>query len=113
MRAKPNIPNRYIFAGDIVLIPVSILGAFVLRFELGSLFFSYLPVAYTMIVASLVIKPLVYYLFGLYRRMWLYASVEELRLIVAAVTTASILVSLVMMFIFVRGWTMRTFVLCW
>ncbi len=105
MKAKPNIPNRYIFAGDIVLIVVSILGAFVLRFELGSLFFSYLPVAYTMIAASLVIKPVVYYLFGLYRRMWLYASVEELRLIVVAVTTASILVSLVMMFIFVRGWT--------
>ena len=105
MKAKPNIRNRHIFFGDLVLIIVSILGAFVLRFELGDLFYSYLPVAYVMMGVSLIIKPAVYYLFGLYRRLWLYASVEELRLIVASVTTASILVSLVMMFVFVRGWT--------
>lgn len=99
------IRNRYLFIGDLLLIVVSILGAFVLRFELGELFFAYLPVAYTMIGVSLVIKPVVYYIFGLYRRMWLYASIEELRLIVAAVTTASIVLSLVMMIFFVRGWS--------
>lgn len=99
------IRNRYLFVGDLLLIVVSIFGAFVLRFELGELFFAYLPVAYIMIGVSLVIKPIIYYIFGLYRRMWLYASIEELRLIVAAVTTASIALSLAMMIFFVRGWS--------
>jgi len=50
-----------------------------------------------MIVVSLLIKTMVYYLFGLYRRVWMYASVREVKLIVTAVTTASGIVSLVMM----------------
>ena len=49
---------------------------------------------YWMLGFSLVFKPLVYYLFGMYRRMWAYASIQELKLIVTAVTTASIVVSL-------------------
>jgi FlaA1/EpsC-like NDP-sugar epimerase len=36
----------------------------------------------------------VYYLFGLYRRYWVYASIRELRLIAAATTTASVVVAL-------------------
>jgi FlaA1/EpsC-like NDP-sugar epimerase len=49
-----------------------------------------------MVVVSLVVKPLVYYLFGLYRRLWTYASTKELMLIVFAVTVASVGVSAVM-----------------
>ena len=41
------------------------------------------------------IKPLVYYQFGLYRRLWAYASIQEFKLIALAVTTASILVSII------------------
>lgn len=43
---------------------------------------------------ALVIKPLVYYQFGLYRRLWAYASIRELKLIAISVTTASIIVSI-------------------
>jgi FlaA1/EpsC-like NDP-sugar epimerase len=43
----------------------------------------------------LLIKPLIYFVFGLYRRIWAYASTHELKLIIAAVTTASVLVSVV------------------
>jgi FlaA1/EpsC-like NDP-sugar epimerase len=82
--------------GDMVFIFVSILGSYALRFELGPLFFQYLPSAYWMLGASLIIKPLIYYYFGLYRRMWLYASVQELRIIIVAVTAASVLISAVM-----------------
>lgn len=106
-KTTPLLRNRYLFLGDLILIAVSVLGAFVLRFEVNALFFSYyLPIAYTMIAVALLVKPVVYYFFGLYRRMWLYASMEELRLIIAAVTTASIAVSLVMMLFFVRGWAL-------
>ncbi len=96
MRAKPNIRNRYVLLGDIVLIIFSVLGSYALRFELGALFFQYLPSAYWMMGVALLVKPAVYYLFGLYRRMWMYASVEELRLIVAAATTSSVVVSAAM-----------------
>jgi FlaA1/EpsC-like NDP-sugar epimerase len=48
-----------------------------------------------MIGVALVIKPLIYYQFGLYRRVWAYASIRELKLIAIAVTTASICVSII------------------
>ncbi len=104
MKAKPNIRNRYIFMGDVVLIGVSIVASMVLRFELGESFFRYLPFAYWMFGVSIIIKPVIYWLFGLYRRMWMYASVEELKLISAAVTTSSGVVALIMLVFFTRGW---------
>jgi len=93
MRGRPSIRNKYILIGDIVLIFVSILGSYALRFELGDQFFQYLPSAYWLLGSSLLIKPMVYYLFGMYRRMWMYASVQELKLIIVSVTTASVIVS--------------------
>ena len=97
MKIPINIRNRYLVFGDMALIIVSVLGTFVLRLELGALLVQYLPVAYWMIAVSLVIKPLTYYFFGLYRRMWAYASINELKLIVAAVTAAEIPVVLIML----------------
>ncbi len=104
MKTKPNIRNRYVLVGDLALIVISVIGALILRFETGSLFFAYLPFGWWMIGVSLVIKPAVYYLFGLYRRMWMYASVEELKLIVIAVSTASVAVALVMLLLFSLGY---------
>ncbi|MBI4927946.1 MAG: polysaccharide biosynthesis protein [Anaerolineae bacterium] len=82
--------------GDLVLIVISVLISYALRFELGNLFFLYLPSAFWMAGAALIIKPLVYFYFGLYRRLWIYASTRELRLIVAAVATSSVLLAAVM-----------------
>ena len=96
MKSKPNIRNRYVFLLDLVFMVFSVLGAYALRLEIGALFYFYLRSAYWMIAVSLVVKTLVYYFFGMYRRMWVYASVKELRLIVGAVTTASALVAGIM-----------------
>ena len=85
--------NRALLLGDLFLICVAVLGSFALRFEFGGLFFYYLPQAWRMIILAAVIKPIIYYLFGLYRRLWAYASIRELMLIVSAVTTASIMLS--------------------
>ena len=52
--------------------------------------------AYWMIGVALILKPLTFYFFGLYRRMWSYASVQELKLVFFAVTASSVLVSTVM-----------------
>lgn len=93
MKNKPSLSNRYVLVGDLLLAVISVLGSYALRLELGSQFFDYLPSALWMIGLALIIKPVVYYLFGLYQRIWMYASVEELKLIVAAVTAASVLLA--------------------
>jgi FlaA1/EpsC-like NDP-sugar epimerase len=103
MRAKPQIRNRYILYVDLFLVIIAVLGSYALRLEMGAAYFFYLPSAYWMLGAALVIKPLIYYFFGLYRRMWIYASMQELRLIITAVTAASILVSTVMLSLFTMG----------
>lgn len=103
MKMKLNIRNRYFLLGDLFLIVVSVVGSYVLRLELDGSFNIYLPSTYWMIGIALLIKPVVYYSFGLYRRLWLYAGTQELKIIVAAVTTASILVSLAMIALFSLG----------
>ncbi len=87
--------NRLLLLGDLFLIVVAALGSFALRLDLGPLFVYYLPQAYWLIGVALIVKPLVYFAFGLYRRLWAYASTQELWLIVLAVSAASMLVSVV------------------
>jgi FlaA1/EpsC-like NDP-sugar epimerase len=105
MKTRPIIRNRYILIGDLVLVIGSVLGSYALRLELASDFYTYLPSLYWMLGISLILKPIVYYAFGLYRRMWIYASIQELKLIATAVTSASILTSSVMVGVF----TMKAF----
>lgn len=95
MKPPTYIRNRLMLVGDLIIVVISALGSFALRTDLGPLFTYYLPQAYWLIAIGLLIKPLVFYRFGLYNRLWVYASVLELKLIATAVTTASVLVSLV------------------
>jgi FlaA1/EpsC-like NDP-sugar epimerase len=92
VRKKLLFRNRTVLAGDLFLIIVCVLGSFVLRVNLGARLFDFLFQILSMMGLSLLIKPLVYYFFGLYRRLWAYASIKELKIIALAVTTASILV---------------------
>jgi FlaA1/EpsC-like NDP-sugar epimerase len=94
VKSRFQIRNRYVLLIDLFLTAASVLGAHVLRLE-GYSFFFYLPSAYWILGVSLVVKPVVYYLFGLYRRLWAYASTNELKLISAAVTVASAAVSMI------------------
>ena len=103
MKAQPTIRNRYILMGDLVLMVTAVLGSYMLRLELDPSFFLYLPSAYWMAGVVVLIKPLVYYFFSMYRRIWRYASMQELKLIVVAVSAASVLVSLAMVGLFTLG----------
>jgi FlaA1/EpsC-like NDP-sugar epimerase len=87
--------NRTVLIGDILFIFVCVLGSFVLRVPLGARLYDFRYQIMTMLIVALIIKPLVYYWFGLYRRLWVYASIRELKLIAIAVTTASIIVSII------------------
>ena len=81
MRPAFQIRNRTLLLFDLLLIVTSVLASFALRLDLGPLFAYYLRSAWIMIAVALIVKPLVYYFFGLYRRYWIYASVRELRLV--------------------------------
>ena len=96
MSSRPNVRNRFVLIGDIALIIVSVLGSFALRLDVSELPF-YFPAALIMCAVALLIKLPVYFYFGLYRRLWVYASTSELRLITVAVTTATVLTSGVML----------------
>jgi len=96
VKPRPHFRNRYLLIGDIALIIVSVMGSFALRLDVGQLPF-YFPAILFMCVVALIIKVPTFYFFGLYRRLWIYASTHELRLITAAVTTASVLTSGVML----------------
>ena len=94
-RPRNHIRNRFVFIGDIALIIISVLGSFALRVDAEELKI-YIQAVLIMCVVALMIKIPVYYYFGLYRRLWIYASIGELRLITVAVTTASVLTSGIM-----------------
>ena len=94
LKPRFQIRNRFILVGDLILIVTSVLASFALRLDLGVAFLDYLPSAWVMLGIALAIKPVVYYLFGLYRRYWVYASIRELWLIAAATSTASVVVAL-------------------
>jgi FlaA1/EpsC-like NDP-sugar epimerase len=102
MKHRQNVRNRFVFVGDIALIIISVLGSFALRLDVGELPY-YFPAVALMSAVALIIKIPVYFLFGLYRRLWMYASTGELRLITVAVTTASVLTSGVMAVLIVTG----------
>ena len=102
MRDRQHIRNRFVLIGDIALTIVSVLGSFALRLDVGELPY-YFPAVLLMCAVALVIKIPTYFFFGLYRRLWIYASTGELRLITAAVTTASVVTSGVMAVLIVTG----------
>jgi FlaA1/EpsC-like NDP-sugar epimerase len=102
-RPKTQLRNRYVLLGDLALIIIAVMGSFALRLDVGQLPF-YFPAVITMGVVALVTKVPVYYAFGLYRRLWVYASTNELRLITVAVTTASVLTSGVMLLLVNLRW---------
>ena len=94
-KPRSQIQNRYFLLLDIFITAIAVLGAYALR--LDDKFTLYLPAAYWTIAIALLIKPAVYYLFGLYRRLWAYASVKELLLITTAVSAASVAFSVVLL----------------
>jgi len=95
-RTRHQVRNRFVLIGDVALILISVLGSFALRLNTSNLPF-YFPAVLVMCAVALLVKIPTFYFFGMYRRLWAYASTNELRLITAAVSTASVLTSGVML----------------
>ncbi len=85
------MPNTYVVLLDILLTAFSVAGAFALRLDLGPLFVYYQPQMWWMMGLAVLIKPLVYRVFGLYRRIWAYASISEMMVIIVTSTVASVI----------------------
>lgn len=96
--------NRWVLAADVVAIALSVLGAFVLRLDW---FFNrqpeYTAAFWFLLGASLLVKPAIFYAFGLYGRYWRYATARDLLVIILAVSVASTAVSLVITIAMLTG----------
>jgi FlaA1/EpsC-like NDP-sugar epimerase len=83
---------------DMILINLSVFGSFYLRFE-GNIPSEYFTTFYHTAITSTIIYVLSFYYFGLYRRIWQYASVGELLSILYAVSIGTIGVAGVVYFL--------------
>ena len=95
-----RVRNRYLLVGDIFLSVIAVIASYMIRLELIAIFPTYQYSMIWMMVVAAIVKPLTYYFFGIYRRLWRYASIRELVLILSAVTTASMIVSVIMIGLF-------------
>ena len=80
--------NRYILLADVCLIPVVAFAAFALRFDWR--FYEAREEFVSFALVGMLLKPAVFYFFGLYRRYWRYASVSDLIAVLLASSTSLI-----------------------
>src|SRR5690554_4212793 len=83
---------------DTFLINIAFLGAYVIRFESWS--YEIWPTHFSVLVVVSGIHLACNYFFGLYRRAWRYASINEVMAIVGAVSVATIFSVSVIFFAF-------------
>jgi FlaA1/EpsC-like NDP-sugar epimerase len=79
--------NRYVLLADLLAIAAAALGAFVLRFDWQFFddHFEFRPY----LLAALLVKPVIFYLFGMYSRYWRYTSISDLRVVALAIFGSS------------------------
>lgn len=86
--------NRYLLVADLALLLLALILSYFLRFDTFTAwdyFQRWWPVA----PALLVIYPLAFYVFGLYRRMWQYAGSRELLAVVVASSIATLALAVI------------------
>ncbi len=93
VRKLPPIRNRYFLVADALLMPLAAGAAFWLRLDSAGLR-PYVRTLLVFAVLAMIVKPTVFYLFGLYRRYWRYASAGELVHITLAALSGTAVVTL-------------------
>lgn len=86
-----NTRNRYLLVADAVGIVAAIAASYLLRFE-GLDWGAHRPGSGVFLATSLPVTIAIFWAFGLYRRLWRYASITEVRRIVAAVFTNGLVI---------------------
>ena len=85
--------NRHFLIADLLFWTVSPTVALLIRTDASADLTRYLPALLLFTLLGLLILPLVFYHFELYRRFWRYASVDELDQIVVAGLISVVLIS--------------------
>lgn len=85
--------NRYVVLADVLALALAAFGAFLLRFEW--FFLSYRPEFWDFLVISLLVKPPLFRLFGLYSRYWRYASMRDIPVILLGASIATLAVDVI------------------
>jgi FlaA1/EpsC-like NDP-sugar epimerase len=93
LSALLKLRNRHLFIFDIIVFSVTPLLALLLRLD-NNLIAGYLSKLTLVTILFLCVKLGVFWSFGLYRRYWRYASIEELLYILMLMTTAVIIQTL-------------------
>jgi FlaA1/EpsC-like NDP-sugar epimerase len=88
---KTDLRNRYLLALDLVLLPLATVLALATRFEGFDWPEPYGALAVTYLIVTVPLKLALLLAFGLYRRLWRFASVSELESILFAVGTSAVL----------------------
>lgn len=97
---QPMLRTRHLLLTDTLLIGLAYILSFALRFDDQQFQVEFLK--YTHVLSLfLVVKLLNFSLFGLYRRLWRYASVRELFAILGAVTVSSTLIGIATLILWV------------
>ncbi|MBU4199099.1 MAG: polysaccharide biosynthesis protein [Verrucomicrobia bacterium] len=85
--------NRYLFLLDVVLLAMTPTLALVMRLDAAAWVAGYASALIRFTILALGVKLATFFLFGLYRRYWRYASVDELVSIFLAVGSAALIVA--------------------
>ena len=109
--------NRYkrflLFPLDLLFVALSCLFAYLVRFD-GNISEPHLSSFWALLGISLAIKPLVFVVSGFYRRMWRYASIEDLTYIVRSVAIANALSCFIfLVYMHFQGYSRSVLLLDW
>ena len=88
--------NRYILLLDLPLIALAAFAAFTARFDFA--FYSHRPEFVPYVLVALAVKPIVFWMFGMYRRYWQYTTIQDVALVFTAVATSSLLMGAFVLF---------------
>lgn len=83
--------RRAAFTHDLLWVPVALIAAYFLRFNLEGIPATHRPGVYQLLALAVPIQGAVYWLFGLYRGFWRFASVPDLIRILKAVAVGTLL----------------------
>jgi FlaA1/EpsC-like NDP-sugar epimerase/lipopolysaccharide/colanic/teichoic acid biosynthesis glycosyltransferase len=97
---QPQLLGRHLLLIDTLLIMLAYILSFALRFD-NIDFWRVLLLFTRQLFLFLAIKLYIFYRFGLYRRVWRYASIRELIAIFGAMTVSSTLIAILMLVLWV------------
>ena len=88
-RRLPGLRNRAFFAFDLVFLPIAAVVAFSARFE-GPWAADVLRALQVFVASAVPLKLLFLFWLGLYRRLWRYASVTDLEMLIAGAAACAV-----------------------